>query len=144
MYEIVNKKSPAVKVISSIIILFIVITALKFFFKEPEVSINDELVKVANEINKHTPITVDSMSRLDNVLALPGNKFQYTYTITKANKDNIDTTMLLANTKQNMINIIKTNPNATYFHDHKVDIFVNYLDKNGVYVCKLLISHNDY
>src|SRR5437762_2437840 len=144
MYKIVKKQSLIVKIISALIILYFITTALKLIFRQPEMTINDDLMRAASEINKHTPIIVDSMTRLDNVLALTGNKLQYTYTITKAEKDNLDTTILLANTKQNMINMIKTNPKSAYFRDNKVDILVNYLDKNEAYVCKLNISHNDY
>ena len=144
MYELTKKKNLATKIILGLLALFIINTALKFIFKQPEATINDDLMKIASEINKHTPITVDSMTRLDNVTALTGNKLQYTYTITKASKENIDTTIVLASTKENMINMIKSNPKTKYFRENKIDIIVNYLDKNGFYVCMLAISHNDY
>ena len=57
MYEIVKKQSLIVKIVSTLIILYLITTALKFIFRQPETSINDDLMKVASEINKHTPIT---------------------------------------------------------------------------------------
>ena len=144
MYEIVKKQNIVVKIISALIVLYLINTAIKFIFKQPEINLNDELMKVSSEINKHTPFTVDSMTRLDNVIPLSGNKLQFTYTLTTLERENIDTTILLANAKGNMKEIIKSNPKFAYFRDNKIDIFVNYLDKDGKYVCKALISYNDY
>lgn len=50
----------------------------------------------------------------------------------------------MANTKQTMINMIKTNPKAAYFRDNKTDILVNYSDQKGAYICKLIIPNNEY
>ena len=144
MYEIVKKQNIVVKIISALIVLYLINIAIKFIFKQPEINLNDELMKVSSEINKHTPFTVDSMTRLDNVIPLSGNKLQFTYTLTTLERENIDTTILLANAKGNMKEIIKSNPKFAYFRDNKIDIFVNYLDKDGKYVCKALISYNDY
>lgn len=99
---------------------------------------------ISNEINKRTPLIVDSMTRLDNVQALTGNKLQYNYTITDADKDQIDTSILKSNTKPNMTNLIKTNPKANYFRENKVDILVNYVDQKGVFVCNLVVPSTDY
>lgn len=84
MYEIVKKKNVTIRIITGIIILFVLTSVLKLFLKEPDLGINGELVLMSNEINKHTPITVDSMTRLDNVSAMTGNSLQYNYTITNA------------------------------------------------------------
>ena len=67
MYELVKKKSIGMRILIGIIILFAITQTLKFFLKEPTLNINDELVKTANEINKHTPIVMDSLTTFDNV-----------------------------------------------------------------------------
>ena len=144
MYEIVKKKSLTLKIITGIIILFVVTSILKVFLKEPDLSVDKELLLISNEINKRAPITVDSMTRLDNVQALTGNRLQYNYSITSADKDQIDTSFLKSNTKQTMTNMIKSNPKAKYFRDNKIDILINYVDQQGVYVCSLTVPSTDY
>ena len=62
------------------------------------------------------------MTRLDNVQALTGNRLQYNYAITNADKDQID----------------------TYFRDKKVEIVINYVDQKGVFVCNLTIPSTDF
>ena len=143
MYEIAKRKNLAARIVLALILLFILNFVIKNIFNT-EASINDKLVKVANEINKHTPIIVDSMTRCDNVIALTGNKLQYNYTITNLEKKEIDTTILLSSVKEHMLNIIKTNPKVAFFRDNNVDFIASYSDKKGNYVCSALFSHNDY
>ena len=134
-----------VKKIFSYALLFVIFTtALKFFFSRPKMGIDGELIKMVKEINKKTPIMVDSTTRLDNVEALPGKRFQYNYSITNAEKSNLDTNIILSTTKKNMIEILKSNPKNAYLRDNNIDIFVKYLDKNGAYVCKLELTSNEY
>ncbi len=144
MYEIVKKRNLTMKIITGIVILFVMTSILKLFIKEPDLSVDKELLLISNEINKRAPITVDSMTRLDNVQALTGNRLQYNYAITNADKDQIDTAILKSNTKQNMTNMIKTNPKAKYFRDNKIEILINYVDQKGVYICNLTIPSADY
>ncbi|HLF45006.1 MAG TPA: hypothetical protein VI548_01175 [Chitinophagaceae bacterium] len=144
MYELVKKKNVLFRIISGLVILFLLTSILKLFTNEPKLSINEELVLISNEINKHTPLIVDSTLRLDNVLALPENRLHYNYTITYSDNIEIDTTILINNTKQNIINKIKSNPKAAYFRDNKINIVVTYSDKNGVYLCNFNVSHKDY
>lgn len=144
MYEIVKKKSLTIKIITGIIIFFVVTSLLKIILKEPALTLDKELIAISNEINKRAPIIVDSITRLDNVQALNGNKLQYNYTITDTDKEEIDTVILKANTKQNMTNMLKTNPNAKYFRENKIDLLINYVDQNGKYVCNLSVPSTDY
>lgn len=144
MIELIKKQHIVVKIIGTLIVLYIINSAIKLIFKQPELSLSEELTKVSGEINKRTPLVVDSMTTLNYVTALPGDKLQYTYTITTLSKDNIDTTILIANAKKNMQETLRANPQAAYFRENKIDILINYLDKDGKYVCKALISHNDY
>ena len=107
MYEIAKRKTLTTRIVLALILLFILNFVIKNIFN-PEGNINDKLVKVANEINKHTPIIVDSVTTCDNVTALPGNKLQYNYTLTNLDKKDVDTTILLSSVKEHMFNIIKT------------------------------------
>jgi hypothetical protein len=121
MYELVKKKNIAVRILIGIAILFAITQTLKFFLKEPALNINDELVKTANEINKHAPIVIDSLTTFDNVNALKGNVFQYNYTI-NVDKSIIDTSELKKLAKESLIDQLKKNPKATYFRENNIEI----------------------
>jgi len=143
MYELTKKKNLWYRILIGIVILFVITQTLKFFFREPKVNINDELVKTANEINKHAPIILDSLTTFDNVNALNGNVFQYNYTL-NTEKSTVDTTELIKFAKENLLKQLKTNPKASYFRENDIEIQANYSDKNGTQICKIVVSPNEY
>ena len=102
------------------------------------------LDKTANELNKTCPMMVDSETRLDNASVLPGNIFQYNYTIVNYVKDSLDAGALQASIQPNMLNQIKTNPDLKLFRDNDVTLAYNYVDKNGVFILKLSFGPEDY
>ena len=143
MYELVKKKNLGYRILIGIVILFAITQTLKFFFREPKLNINDELVKTANEINKHAPIVLDSLTTFDNVNALKGNVFQYNYTL-NIDKSAVDTSEWKKSAKENLVDQLKTNPKATYFRENKIEIQANYADKNGMQICKIVVLPNEY
>ena len=143
MYELVKKKSIGMRILIGIIILFAITQTLKFFLQEPKLNINDELVKAANEINKHAPIVIDSLTTFDNVNALKGNVFQYNYTI-KAEKLNLDTAQVMKIAKEGLLELLKKNPKAIYFKQNNVEIQANYTDKNGIHICTAVVLPKEY
>ena len=143
MYELVKKKSIGMRILIGIIILFAITQTLKFFLKEPTLNINDELVKTANEINKHVPIIIDSLTTFDNVNALKGNTLQYNYTL-KTEKSAVDTTELIKIAKEGLLEQLKKNPKASYFKQNNIEIQANYTDKNGIQICKVVVLPNEY
>ena len=143
MYELVKKKSIGMRILIGIIILFAITQTLKFFLKEPTLNINDELVKTANEINKHTPIVMDSLTTFDNVNALKGNTLEYNYTI-KTEKSNLDTAAVMKIAKEGLLELLKNNPKTIYFKQNNIEIQANYTDKNGVHICTAIVLPNEY
>ncbi|MBK6379521.1 MAG: hypothetical protein IPF72_07185 [Chitinophagaceae bacterium] len=109
MYELVKKKNIGLRILIGIIILFAITQTLKFFLREPALNINDELVKTANEINKHVPIVIDSLTTFDNVNALKGNTLQYNYTL-NIEKDEVDSAKLIEFSRVNLIEQLKRIP----------------------------------
>lgn len=143
MYELVKKKNLGLRILIGIAILFAITQTLKFFLREPALNINDELVKTANEINKHAPIVLDSLTTFDNVNALAGDVFQYNYTI-NADKSAVDTILLKKLSKESLIAQLKKNPKSTYFRENNIEIQANYVDKNGVQISKIVVSPGEY
>lgn len=143
MYELVKKKNIGVRIVIGVLILFAITQTLKFFFRQPTININDELVKTANEINKHAPIVIDSVTTFDNVNALEGNVFQYNYTI-KVEKSTLDTIAFAKEVKKILLDQLKTNPKAAYFRDNNIEIQANYNDENGKRICKIGALPKEY
>jgi len=143
MYELVKKKSMGMRILIGIIILFAITQTMKFFLQEPKININDELVKAANEINKHAPIVIDSLTTFDNVNALKGNVFQYNYTI-KAEKLNLDTAEVIKIAIEGLLELLKKNPKAIYFKQNNVEIQASYFDKNGTHICTAVVLPKEY
>ena len=143
MYELVKKKNIWMRILIGILALFLITQTLKYFLREPTLNINDELVKAANEINKHAPIILDSLTRFDNVNALKGNVFQYNYTI-QLEKSKIDSAELMKIGRENMVDNLKKNPKAKYFKENNVTIQSTYSDKNGIPICTISILPKEY
>ena len=143
MYELVKKKNIWFRILVGIAILFAITQILKFFFQEPKFNINDELIKTANEINKHAPIVLDSLTTFDNVDALKGNILQYNYTL-KIDKSAVDSTELTKTAKESMLEQLKKNPKAVYFKQNNIEIHANYTDNNGTQICKIILLPNEY
>ena len=143
MYELIKKKNIGMRILIGIAILFAITQTLKFFFQEHKLSINDELVKAANEINKHAPIVLDSLTTFENVNALKGNILQYNYTI-KVEKSAIDTVELKKIAKEDFIKLLKKNPKASYFKQNNIEVQANYIDKNGTEICNIMVLPEEY
>jgi hypothetical protein len=143
MYELTKKKNLGMRILIGIFILFAITQTLKFFLKEPTLNINDELVKTANEINKHAPIVIDSLTTFDNVNALKGNTLQYNYTL-NTEISAVDTTELIKIAKEGMLEQLKKNPKTAYFKQNNIEIQANYIDKNGIQICKIVVLPNEY
>ena len=142
MYKLVKEKNLGYRILMGIVILFATTQTLKFFLREPKLNLNDELIKTANEINKHAPIVLDSLTTLENVNALQGNTLQYNYTV-NAEKSSIDTNELKRISKDNFIETLKKNPKANYFKENNIQLQANYTDKKGVPICSVILLPKD-
>jgi hypothetical protein len=143
MYELVKKKNIWTRILIGILALFLITQTLKIFLREPTLNIDDELIKAANEINKHAPIIIDSLIRFDNVNAVKGNVFQYNYTIQSA-KSKIDSAELVKIGKKSLIENLKKNPKAKYFKENNVTIQSIYSDSTGIPVCTISVLPNEF
>jgi len=114
----------------------------KIFFRPP--SFDQTLMKVAGEINKSCPLMVDSDTRLDNTIALPGNILQYNYTLVNMDKASTDTIGLRNYIEPIVVNNIKTNPQMKFMRDNKTTLNYYYKDKNGEYLFLVAVTPELY
>ena len=129
----------------SVLFLVCIVGLCMFLQKRNEKQLFDKkLLEVANEINKHTPVLVDSTTRLDDAIALTGNKFQYNYTLLTVDKESTDTLSLKHRLEEKMIASIKTNLKKGLLINNKTTLLYNYRDKNGSYLFNFAISSDNY
>lgn len=102
------------------------------------------MMEFASELNKTCPVMVDNATRLDNAIALPGNTFQYNYTIVNMVKDSMSIDDLKKYVEPTIINFVKTNPEMKIIRDHKTTVNYYYKDKAGVYLFTISVKPDQY
>ncbi|MCF8449680.1 MAG: hypothetical protein K9G49_07380 [Taibaiella sp.] len=114
----------------------------KLMFSPP--SYDKQLVMAANEINKVCPIMVDASTQLNNAIALPGNAFQYNYTIIDIEKAEVNLDTVKKYLEPGIISNVKNSAEMKIQREHKTTIIYNYKDKNGVDIYKLTVTPDMY
>jgi len=107
-------------------------------------SFDNTLVEAANEINQHLPMMIDSETRIDSTIALPGKTFQYFYTLINYSKDQLDAEDFEKRLRPLILNSIKTNTDMENFRKNKVTLVYLYRDKDGNEFLKFTFSYDDY
>lgn len=125
-------------------VLFILLTLVSC---NKEKAIEDELKKVAADINKTTPQNLADEVRLDSVSAKPGKIFKYNYTLTDDIKENVspeDIETFKTQTKEGALKVIKTSGEIKEFRDNDVTMEYFYYDKNGKPIADFTITPTEY
>lgn len=125
-------------------VLFILLTLVSC---NKEKAIEDELKKVAADINKTTPQNLADRVRLDSVSAKPGKIFKYNYTLTDDIKENVspeDIETFKTQTKEGALKVIKTSGEIKEFRDNDVTMEYLYYDKNGKPIADFTITPTEY
>jgi hypothetical protein len=112
------------------------------FLKPP--SYDKVMMKAASELNESCPMMVDQYTRLDNAVALPGNIFQYNYTLVDMTKAEVNLDTVKKYFEPGIINNVKTNPDLKLQRDNKTTMVYNYRDKNGIFVVKFSVTPELY
>ena len=130
-------------VIVGVVVFFLAFFAVQhFFFSEP--TFNKAMTKIAAEINKESPMMVDADTRLDNVIVLPGNVFQYNYTIINADVEDVDVQVLKDYLEPIITNAVSTDPQMQYQRDYKTTMNYNYKDMNGRHMFLISVTPDKY
>jgi len=137
-----NRKRIIGSVVGTTVGLLVAFFIQQYFFKAP--TFDKAMMEAASQINQSCPIMVDQETRLDNAVAMPGNVFQYNYTLVNLVKDSIDISGLEGYIKPVILNNVKTNPDMKGFRDNKVTMTYTYKDKDGVYITRINITPDMY
>ena len=107
-------------------------------------SFDKVLVKTANELNKNLPMMMDSETRLDTTMALPGKEYVYYISVINYTVDEIDIEIFGNEIKPNLLNNVKTNSNMETFRENNVTLSYVYRDKNKNEIIRIKITPEDY
>jgi hypothetical protein len=107
---------------------------------EPTVLFDQELMKVASELNANLPMQMDGGTRLDTTLAGPGKQFKYYFTLTNVSYDRIDSLQFMEQTKTRLTNIFRASPSMALFREKGVVVDYDYRDRNGFSIAQITID----
>jgi len=126
------------------IIIGAVIYQLIGHFMFPAPSIDQQLMKVADELNKNCPIMVDKETRLDNTVAGVGKTLAYNYTLVNLAKEDLDIDGMKASLWPILVNNVKYHEEMKTFRENDVTLKYYYKDREGIFVLSLEITPSDY
>lgn len=107
-------------------------------------SIDEGLVKVADQINKMMPMAVDSETRCDSVVPGPNRTISYRYTLVKRSKDELYPDKLVAYMRPRLVTNYKTLEPMKSLRDSGVVLEYRYFDKDGVYITSITVDPKDF
>ncbi len=102
------------------------------------------LSQAVSEVNRRCPMMVDQETRLDNAIALPGNEFQYNYTLINTSSNSIDVSTVESLMRPTLLNMIKTTPELKVFRDYRTTMSYSYKDRSGLFLFKLSFRAEEY
>ena len=138
-----DKKNKTIQSVTGIVVgIIVMVLVQQVFFSKP--SFDKIMMEAASEINKSCPLMLDQDTRLDNTMALPGNVFQYNYTLVNMEKETVDEVDLKNYLESNIVNNIKTNPDLKPYRDNKVTMSYVYRDKDGHFLIKIEATPDKY
>lgn len=107
-------------------------------------SVDDELMKMASDMNKMCPVMVDAETQLDNAVAIGNSTFQYNYTLVHAEKANVDTNAFKSAMLPTILTQVRTNPQLRKVRDNKVTMNYKYADRKKEHLVIISISPDMY
>ncbi|MFH0261398.1 DUF2569 domain-containing protein [Vibrio barjaei] len=116
------------------------ITSIK---TEPKItSVKQQLIEIANKVNKTLPQMLDSETKLDSVSA-SGHELQYRYILVNYNSVDLDADLLTSNMRPNLVSSACSTEAILNFLNEDVLIKYSYFDKLGVHVTSIDIKKSD-
>jgi hypothetical protein len=101
------------------------------------------LSTIAEQTNKSCPIIIDSLTRMDNVTVLPGNTFQYNYTL-KVDKSQVDIARLQSSLEASIVPSVKSEPSLAGLRSMKTTLKYSYSDKNAQHLMTITVTPDMY
>ncbi|WOX49080.1 DUF2569 family protein [Aeromonas sp. XH] len=133
--------------LSVFVLACILLIGCSLYFKQikyvPEtLSIEEKLVRLANEMNKNLPKMLDSETTLDTVYTYSGN-LQYRYSLVNYSASDIDANVLHENMRPSLVEAACSNSTTASFMQEGVSVSYIYFDKSGEYITSINVKNSD-
>lgn len=144
MYKLVPKKRKNIFLkILGFIVACAVIKELIVVLLGPA-PVSQQLADFAESVNKRCPMVIDSFTTLNNCAAFSDYRLHFNYQFNSMYKEEVDTIALFLNSREQMINRIKTDPALGVFKKNDLSLTASFYDKTGNYICGVAVSPKDY
>lgn len=137
------KSNPVLRIIAGVIGGVVGYLVVSHWFNPPA-HFDRVLVQTASEMNKTLPMMVDSETRLDTIMPGPGNRLTYLYTLVKQDKGALDSSVFQNKLRPQIVANYKTSGQMKSFRDANVEMHYQYKDKNGNFICEIIVSPKDF
>lgn len=98
---------------------------------------------MSNQLNKSMPMTIDSATRLDNILASSTSpKFTYNYTL-DASLHEINSANFFSQMRPTLVKGVCTSPDMKIFMENGVTVGYSYRAKDGAFAGKIDVAPTD-
>ncbi len=107
-------------------------------------SVEEMLIRAANESNRTLPMAVDASTRLDTTVAGPGKRLTYNYTLLPQSADRLTEAQLDAAMGKTIRSSVCANPSMhDEFLRHSVDIAYRYRRSDGSTIGEIVVRSSD-
>jgi hypothetical protein len=107
-------------------------------------SLYRKLHEVAVKLNRNMPQMVDSVTRVDSLVAIPDNILEYNCTLLNSEKDTMNIRLTKNNLEKKMIETIKISPDFKPYRENHVSLLYKYRDINKVLIFSIYITPDKY
>ena len=130
-------------IITAIVVAIPTFILVQWLFFKP-LSLDEQLKRSANILNAACPVKVDEETRLDSATVLPGNVFQYNYTLLHLEQAAVNVESIQQEMQPYLADVVKTNPELKIFRKNNTTMNYCYWDKNGIFLFKIAITPDIY
>lgn len=122
------------------ILIFAVLSIGVFLIFIISSSPDRQVLKFAKEMNKHCPMMIDAVTRLDKVNALSDNSLHFNYTLMYHDKDSLIIENLKHYMEPMILKKIKTSSVLSKYIKKNITWIYSYNDKDGDFIFKLIYT----
>ena len=140
-----NRKKQITGTVAGTISFFVIYFIMQqLVFKAP--SVDKMLMKAASEMNTICPFMIDSITRLDNTIAIAQKTLQYNYTLgfLKDDVDDVALDVMKNDIESRAINHARTHPDMSELRNRNAFIKHSYKDAVGNYLFTITVTPKQY
>jgi len=133
------------KSFNNLILGIMILIALLVSCKSPEPPEQlSQIDRLARSINYKCPFMVDPDTRMDSVFFPNDTTFQYDYTLTKVDQEDVDIRGLTAYIGSQLLETVQTSSTMQVQRDSELTLVFHYRDRKGDFVTQIIIKPEQY